>query len=116
MRKHSAGRPERQALCRGGWWVGGQALCTLLLALPSGCATVAELRKRGDDFWGEFEFYLSDLLVGAGPSLSPCLFPFSSSFLIPPRPRRRLLLLWLPLLLLRPPFCCVGPRASVQYF
>jgi hypothetical protein len=24
---------------------------------------VAELRKRGDDFWGEFEFYLSDLLV-----------------------------------------------------
>jgi hypothetical protein len=25
---------------------------------------VAELRKRGDDFWGEFEFYLSDLLVG----------------------------------------------------
>jgi hypothetical protein len=25
---------------------------------------VAELRKRGDDFWGEFEFYLSDLMVG----------------------------------------------------
>ena len=32
--------------------------------IPAGCATVAELRKRGDDFWGEFEFYLSDLLVG----------------------------------------------------
>ncbi len=31
--------------------------------LPAGCATVAELRKRGDEFWSEFEFYLSDLLV-----------------------------------------------------
>ncbi len=30
----------------------------------TGCATVAEVRKRGDDFWQEFEFYLSDLLVG----------------------------------------------------
>ena len=28
------------------------------------CATVAEVRKRGDEFWNEFEFYLSDLLVG----------------------------------------------------
>jgi hypothetical protein len=25
---------------------------------------VAEVRKRGDDFWHEFEFYLSDLIVG----------------------------------------------------
>ena len=25
---------------------------------------MAELRKRGDDFWSEFEFYLSDLMVG----------------------------------------------------
>jgi hypothetical protein len=25
---------------------------------------VAEVRKRGEDFWAEFEFYLSDLLVG----------------------------------------------------
>ena len=25
---------------------------------------MAELRKRGDEFWGEFEFYLSDLVVG----------------------------------------------------
>ncbi|KAF5828165.1 hypothetical protein DUNSADRAFT_18105 [Dunaliella salina] len=32
--------------------------------IDSGCATVAEVRKRGKDFWGEFEFYLSDLLVG----------------------------------------------------
>jgi len=31
---------------------------------PAACATVAEVRKRGDEFWGEFEFYLSDLLVG----------------------------------------------------
>jgi hypothetical protein len=30
----------------------------------AGCATVAEVRKRGDEFWAEFEFYLSDLLVG----------------------------------------------------
>ncbi len=30
----------------------------------AGCATVAEVRKRGSDFWAEFEFYLSDLLVG----------------------------------------------------
>jgi len=33
-------------------------------AVYAGCATVAEVRKRGDDFWGEFEFYLSDLVVG----------------------------------------------------
>ena len=32
--------------------------------LSAGCATVAEVRKRGDDFWSEFEFYLSDLVVG----------------------------------------------------
>lgn len=25
---------------------------------------MAEVRKRGDEFWGEFEFYLSDLMVG----------------------------------------------------
>lgn len=30
---------------------------------PPACATVAEVRKRGDEFWSEFEFYLSDLLV-----------------------------------------------------
>ena len=34
--------------------------------LPPACATVAEVRKRGDEFWSEFEFYLSDLLVGVG--------------------------------------------------
>ncbi|GFR48372.1 hypothetical protein Agub_g10262 [Astrephomene gubernaculifera] len=34
------------------------------VVIDSGCATVAEVRKRGKDFWSEFEFYLSDLLVG----------------------------------------------------
>ncbi|KAG2423210.1 hypothetical protein HXX76_015467 [Chlamydomonas incerta] len=34
------------------------------VVIDSGCATVAEVRKRGKDFWAEFEFYLSDLLVG----------------------------------------------------
>ena len=36
-------------------------------ALPvslAGCTTIAEVRKRGKDFWGEFELYLSDLFVG----------------------------------------------------
>lgn len=32
--------------------------------IDAGCATVAEVRKRGVDFWDEFEFYLSDLVVG----------------------------------------------------
>eukprot|EP00889_Picochlorum_renovo_P007715 jgi/Picre1/34745/NNA_002211.t1 len=34
------------------------------IIIDSGCATVAEVRKRGDEFWNEFEFYLSDMLVG----------------------------------------------------
>ena len=34
------------------------------VAIDAGCATVAEVRKRGDGFWDEFEFYLSDLVVG----------------------------------------------------
>jgi Protein RETICULATA-related len=34
------------------------------VAIDSTCATFAEVRKRGDEFWDEFEFYLSDLLVG----------------------------------------------------
>ena len=34
------------------------------IVIDSGCATVAEVRKRGEDFWNEFEFYLSDMLVG----------------------------------------------------
>lgn len=38
-----------------------RALCWRAFAV---CATLAEVRKRGDDFWAEFEFYLSDLVVG----------------------------------------------------
>ena len=34
------------------------------IAIDVCCATIAEVRKRGDKFWGEFEFYLSDLAVG----------------------------------------------------
>lgn len=34
------------------------------IAIDVCCATVAEVRKRGEKFWGEFEFYLSDLAVG----------------------------------------------------
>ena len=34
------------------------------IAIDSGCATAAEFNKRGAKFWDEFEFYLSDLLVG----------------------------------------------------
>ena len=34
------------------------------VSIDCGCATVAEVRKRGADFWNEFEFYLSDLIVG----------------------------------------------------
>ena len=30
----------------------------------AGCTTIAEVRKRGDAFWGELELYFSDLLVG----------------------------------------------------
>jgi hypothetical protein len=34
------------------------------IAIDSGCATFAEVQKRGKDFWNEFELYLSDLSVG----------------------------------------------------
>ena len=32
--------------------------------IDTGCATIAEVRKRGDHFWNEFDFYLSDIVVG----------------------------------------------------
>eukprot|EP00210_Caulerpa_lentillifera_P008522 g8129.t1 len=32
--------------------------------IDSGCATLAEVRKRGEHFFDEFEFYLSDMIVG----------------------------------------------------
>lgn len=35
-----------------------------MIAQSAGCATVAEVRKRGEEFWTEFEFYLSDMVVG----------------------------------------------------
>lgn len=31
----------------------------------STCATVAEVQKRGEKFWSEFELYVADLLVGS---------------------------------------------------
>lgn len=34
------------------------------IVIDSGCATFAEMKKRGKDFWTEFELYLADLLVG----------------------------------------------------
>jgi hypothetical protein len=34
------------------------------ITIDSGCATFAEVQKRGKDFWNEFELYLSDLGVG----------------------------------------------------
>eukprot|EP01023_Acetabularia_acetabulum_P053497 TRINITY_DN5991_c4_g1_i2.p1 TRINITY_DN5991_c4_g1~~TRINITY_DN5991_c4_g1_i2.p1 ORF type:complete len:411 (-),score=61.49 TRINITY_DN5991_c4_g1_i2:2157-3338(-) len=34
------------------------------ITIDSGCATVAEVQKRGSEFWSEFEFYLSDMVVG----------------------------------------------------
>ncbi|GJP38740.1 hypothetical protein CLOM_g23155 [Closterium sp. NIES-68] len=34
------------------------------IAIDCGCATFAEVQKRGDDFWKEFDLYLSDMLVG----------------------------------------------------
>ncbi|XP_050214724.1 protein RETICULATA-RELATED 1, chloroplastic [Mercurialis annua] len=34
------------------------------IVIDSCCATFAEVQKRGDDFWSEFELYAADLLVG----------------------------------------------------
>eukprot|EP00268_Persea_americana_P034630 TRINITY_DN3424_c0_g1_i1.p1 TRINITY_DN3424_c0_g1~~TRINITY_DN3424_c0_g1_i1.p1 ORF type:complete len:446 (+),score=128.45 TRINITY_DN3424_c0_g1_i1:344-1681(+) len=34
------------------------------IVIDSGCATFAEIQKRGKDFWAEFELYVADLLVG----------------------------------------------------
>lgn len=48
--------------------------CAAEVVIDSGCATVAEVSKRGDEFWKEFEFYLSDLLVGL--VLDVCLVTF----------------------------------------
>jgi hypothetical protein len=34
------------------------------------------VRKRGDEFWKEFEFYLSDMLVGEWQTIRDCLSPY----------------------------------------
>ncbi|KAL6195902.1 hypothetical protein ACLB2K_031519 [Fragaria x ananassa] len=34
------------------------------IVIDSCCATFAEVQKRGNDFWNEFELYAADLLVG----------------------------------------------------
>ncbi|KAG0481758.1 hypothetical protein HPP92_012616 [Vanilla planifolia] len=34
------------------------------IVIDSCCATFAEVQKRGNDFWAEFELYAADLLVG----------------------------------------------------
>lgn len=34
------------------------------IVIDSCCATFAEVQKRGEDFWSEFELYAADLLVG----------------------------------------------------
>ncbi|KAI4338888.1 hypothetical protein MLD38_023895 [Melastoma candidum] len=34
------------------------------IVIDSCCATIAEIQKRGKDFWSEFELYVADLLVG----------------------------------------------------
>ncbi|KAI3443054.1 uncharacterized protein J3R85_000414 [Psidium guajava] len=34
------------------------------IIIDSCCATIAEVQKRGKDFWAEFELYVADLLVG----------------------------------------------------
>lgn len=38
--------------------------CHFQIVIDSCCATVAEVQKRGNDFWAEFELYAADLLVG----------------------------------------------------
>lgn len=50
---------------------GAAAIALTCCAAVTGCATVAEVRKRGDEFWKEFEFYLSDMLVGKWLWVSP---------------------------------------------
>ena len=39
-------------------------ICCFQIVIDSCCATVAEVQKRGKDFWAEFELYVADLLVG----------------------------------------------------
>lgn len=34
------------------------------IVIDTCCATFAEVQKRGEDFWSEFELYVADMLVG----------------------------------------------------
>jgi hypothetical protein len=34
------------------------------VVIDSCCATLAEVQKRGEDFWAEFELYAADILIG----------------------------------------------------
>lgn len=34
------------------------------IVIDTCCATFAEVKTRGKDFWAEFELYVADLLVG----------------------------------------------------
>ena len=36
----------------------------LQIVIDTCCATFAEVQKRGEEFWSEFELYASDMLVG----------------------------------------------------
>lgn len=36
----------------------------LQIVIDTCCATFAEVQKRGDEFWSEFELYAADMLVG----------------------------------------------------
>ena len=36
----------------------------LQIVIDTCCATFAEVQKRGEEFWSEFELYAADMLVG----------------------------------------------------
>ncbi|KAF3449061.1 hypothetical protein FNV43_RR09785 [Rhamnella rubrinervis] len=40
------------------------------IVIDSVCATLAEVQKRGKDFWAEFELYAADLLVGVAVNVA----------------------------------------------
>ncbi|KAL0695802.1 hypothetical protein Bca4012_062982 [Brassica carinata] len=81
---HSSANPnEKEVVNWGSVWLLGFLMrtCTMLrnrmladpsflfkvgteIAIDSYCATFAEVQKRGEDFWSEFELYAADLLVG----------------------------------------------------
>lgn len=40
------------------------------IVIDTTCATVAEVQKRGKDFWAEFELYAADMLVGVAVNVA----------------------------------------------